>query len=220
MSSSWSLPLLVLFIVIVLSGSAYEVSHIINTSDQTSTNNHVSVKPVTNKVTTPVVATPSPTTSSPSSTTYTPAHVSISTQPTPTSTQSSINLTKCEAVATDEQSIATGLYNNGVSNRNSDISVIQGYISELPSLEAAYNADPTEGNQQNINNLVATIQNTISYDNTEGSSSIESTNDQIISAYEMYSGDVSSDCPSLTIAPPYQEVPDLPTYTADEPWNP
>jgi hypothetical protein len=206
------LTISMLLVAVVLTGSAYGLVQLTKTKPVTIVTAPVKVKTSAKKATAPVAQTAAP--ASNTQTVVTPTNTP-STSTTPSST-SADKIADCNSVSSGEQSIASGLYNVGITNRNGDISVIDGYISDLPSLEAAYNSDPTAGAQQNINSNIAVTQNLISSDNGD----IQHTNGQIIQAYTTYTGDVSVQCPTLTLAPEYQLVPSLPSYTAGSSWNP
>jgi hypothetical protein len=212
------LPVAVLVIVIVVSGSAYGLVQLTKTKPHTVITAPVKVKSSAKKATAPVAQTAAPTSNA--QTEVSPATTkSITTAPTPTQSSSStqsFSLKTCNADASNTQTVESGFYNTGLSTRNDGISVVEGYINELPSLESAYNSYPSAGTLQNVNNNITATQNEI----TETNSYISQDNDQIIQAQQLYESLDSGHCPSSAILPQHQFVPSLPLYTAGSTWNP
>jgi len=201
------LSISILLVVLVVTGSAYGLVQLTKTKPQTLVIAPVKVKTKVKRANAPVVQTPAQTETTPTTT--------PSTSTTPSSTQSDA-ITKCEAGESLTQNIEASDYNEGLSIRGDGISTINGYIDELPALEAAYNSDPIEGNLQNIDNVYTAIQNGITFSNNQ----ISQENYQITQQQDISAGDLATNCPTLNLVTEHQLVPALPGYAEGSPWNP
>ena len=154
-SHVWFTPVLSLLLIAVICASAYGISHLVKNNQKIPVYNHVTAKPGTNKVNTPVVQTPT------TATTPTPV---TSTTTTPTS---STPVNNCSALDNQEASTLNNLYTSlGTSATN----LLNEYESTDEQTNTQTIGSPTLTTAQ-INN---DIQDVNSYINSENQNNYSS----------------------------------------------
>lgn len=201
-----------LLIVITVTGSAYGLAQLTKSKPHAVASAAVKVNTSAKKATELVVQTPTPTTNAQPETTQSTKQ---STSITPRTSQSGAT-TKCDAGEILTQEVEAGDYNEGLSIRSNGISTINDDINYLQTLIAGLSTNPPSTTQQNVNNELIAIQNTI----TNWNNQISQENSHITQQQDISAGDLATNCPSLTLVTEHQLVPALPGYTEGSTWNP